>query len=855
MRHVIIRGFLSRKLRSSLTALAIVLGVSMIVGSSVLTGQIKGAFDGIFLESRKTTDVVLTQATRFKDNQGQATVPFAQDVLAKVQAVAGVQKAVGSVTSIAAVPIVITKGKPEPLKSAGGAPALGFSLKGAPFDTGTITAGRAPRQNGEVALEERTAAKKDVRVGAHLELATSSGVRPVTVVGLFHFAATVGGATTTIVTLADGQAWFDRTGKFDEIDVQAASGVSASELRDRIRAALPDMTVRTGVEQAKQESADVGSFVDVLGYALLAIGFASAFAGAFIIFITFWITVGQRIRELALLRTLGASRRQILASVLAEALLVGVISSAAGIVAGLGIAKAIAALFDALGFGLPVGAMHLSGGTVVVAFLIGTGVTLGASLAPALRSTRIPPVAAIRAGATLPPGWVSRHAKVLSVIVFTLGVGLVVFGIFGASGTSAILSSIGFGALVSLVGVALTAQLVIPRLARIIGAPGVWWGGIPGRIARENAERNPSRTAITSAALMIGIFMITFVAVFAAGLQKNISDVLGSDIKASFFVASGGVVGGGGASGFSPAVADELRVVPGVASVSPTTFIAAQIAGTTTDLVVSTAAPAFPDAYRLQWVSGSDALVRGLGRTDAIIDADSAKSDHLAVGSSLTIHNRAGVSATFTVRGIAKTSSLVQGLLISPEAAVPLQERSGVAFMFVVTKPGANEAAVRSGLESAAAKADPLLQVQSNQDVIDQATTQINQITIPLYALVAVIFLIAIVGIVNTLLLSVFERTREIGLLRAVGTTRRQVRRMVRYESVITSLIGAALGVLVGIGFGALIITRLGDIPFTVPVVQLALLFIIAFVAGVLAAILPAHRAARLNVLEALHYE
>jgi putative ABC transport system permease protein len=854
MRHVIIRGFLSRKLRSSLTALAIILGVSMIVGSSVLTGQIKGAFDGIFLESRKSTDVVITKNTEFQDNQGQTTVPFSQDLLAKVTAVAGVQKAVGSVTAISAIPILMVNGKPTPLKTAGGAPALGFSLKGAPFDTGTITAGRAPSATGEVALEERTADQQHVKVGTHLVLATSNGVHDVTVVGIFHFAAAVGGATTTIVTLADGQSWFDRVGKFDEIDVQAASGVSASQLRDRIRAALPALTVRTGIEQAKQESADVGSFVDVLGYALLAIGFASAFAGAFIIFITFWITVGQRIRELALLRTLGASRRQILSSVLAEAVIVGVLASGLGIVAGLGIAKAIAALFDAIGFGLPIGAMHLSAGTVVVSFLIGTGVTLAASFAPALRSTRIPPVAAIRDGATLPPGWLSRHSKPLSLIVFALGVTLVVYGIFGADGTAAVLSSIGFGALISLVGVALTAPLVIPHLARAIGAPGVWWGGIPGRIARENAERNPSRTAVTSAALMIGIFMVTFVAVFAAGLQKSISDVLGTDIKAQFFVSSGGVFDNG-AAGLSPTIADDLRSVPGVASVSPTTFLSSQISGTKTDLVVSTAAPTFADAYHLRWVTGTDDLIRTLGAKDAVIDADTAKADHLKVGSVVSIHNRAGVTASFTVRGIVKASAIVQGLLISPEAGAPLEERTGVAFMFVVLKPGVDEAVARAALEATATKANPLVQVQSNQDVIDQASTQINQVVIPLYALVAVIFLIAIVGIVNTLLLSVFERTREIGLLRAVGTTRRQVRRMVRYESVITSLIGAALGVLVGVGFGALIITRLDSIPFTIPVTQLIVVFLIAFIAGILAAILPARRASRLNVLEALQYE
>lgn len=854
MRHVIIRGFLGRKLRSALTAIAVILGVAMIVGSSVLTGQIKGAFDEVFLKARQGTDVVVTKKATFDDEQNLSTVPFEATVLDRVKGVDGVADAVGAVGSIGVIPIVTGEdGKPKAIKPTGGAPALGNSYTAGALDPTTIVKGRQPAASGEVSLERRTADQAGVGVGEDIALATSTGIHPVKVVGVFDFAASVGGATQVLVTLEDGQQWFERDGQFDEIEVVAADGVSAEELRDRIRAAVPELTSRTGVEQAKQESADIGSFVDILGYALIAIGVVSTLSGGFIIFNTFWITVGQRIKELALLRTLGASRRQLLTSVLAEALLVGVLASVLGIVAGLGVAKAIAALFDAVGFGLPIAGMSLGIGTVVVALVVGIGITMLASFIPAMRSTKIPPVAAIRDGATLPPGWLARHGKYIAPVVAILGLALVALGLFVVNGTAGVLITLGAGALMLLIGVALTAPSVVPHLARIIGWPGERMGGIPGRIARENAERNPARTAVTAAALMIGIFLVCFVAVFAAGLQKSISDVLSTDIKAELFVSAGGL--GGGQTALQPALADEVATVPGVAAVAPTSFLGAKVQPSDTDIAVSSAPPAFADAYRLRWVEGSDDVLRGLAPTDAIIDEDTAKDLDVAVGSAVALTTRDGKAGSFTVRGIVETSNLVSGLLVPPAGYATLAENKGLAFMFVVLDEAADEDTVKAAVEEVAQTGNPLAEVQSNQDVIDQVSGQINNVVYPLYALLAVIVLISIVGIINTLLLSVFERTREIGLLRAVGTTRRQVRRMVRYESVITSIIGATLGVVVGVVFGGMVVYRLDELPFALPIGQIIVFFLVAVIAGIVAAILPARRASRLNVLDALHYE
>ena len=723
----------------------------------------------------------------------------------------------------------------------------------APFDPTTIVEGKQPTAPNEVSLEERTADKGDIKVGQQIALATSTGVHPVTVVGIFKFAGSVGGATQVFVTFQDGQQWFERSGQVDEIDVEAASGVSEAQLRDSVAQALPGYTVRTGVEQAKQESADIGGFVDILGYILIAIGVVSTLAGAFIIFNTFWITVGQRIKELGLLRTLGASRRQLLTSVMAEALLVGVIASVVGIFAGLGVAKLIALLFDAIGFGLPVGSLSLGVGTIIVAMVIGIGVTLIASFVPALRSTKIPPVAAIREGAQLPPGWLARKGKIIAPIVAVLGLVIVAIGLFVADGTAPVLISLGAGALLLLLGVALTAPYVVPVLARTIGYPGVKWGGIPGRIARENAERNPSRTAVTAAALMIGIFLVSFVAVFAAGLKKSISDVLSTDLKAQLFVSNS--VGGGGVASLEPGLVQKIEAVPGVAAVAPTSFVAAKVVPSGTDIPVSSASPEFVDAYRLRWVDGSDDVIRNLQPDQGILDEDTAKDLKATVGSKVTVESRTGAKGTFDVAGIVEKSNLVSGLLTSPEGLAPLADNKGIAFMFVVTDPTADVDTVQAEVQKVAEAANPLANVQSNQEVIDDISGQINSVVYPLYALLAVIVVISIVGIINTLLLSVFERTREIGLLRAVGTTRRQVRRMVRYESVITSVIGATLGVVVGVVFGGMVIYRIDEIPFAFPTGQIIAFFIVAIIAGILAAILPARRAARLDVLAALQYE
>ena len=634
----------------------------------------------------------------------------------------------------------------------------------------------------------------------------------------------------------------------------AEDGVAPEELVARIREELgTSVTVRSGTEQASEDSDEVATFTTIIRYFLLTFAGIALFVGAFVIFNTLSITVAQRTREFATLRTVGASRRQVLTSVIVEALVIGLLASVIGLFAGLGLAVGLNKLFIALNLDLPQTETVFATRTIVVSLLVGTLITLIAGLSPAFRATRVPPIAAVREGAKLPRSALSRFAPyiaVATIVLAVLALGYAMLAPDVATGDRFIL--LGVGVLALFIGVALLSSRLVVPLARLVGWPARRIGGAAGKLAEGNAMRDPGRTASTAAALMIGIALVTFVGVLAQGLRVSNSDAIEQQIQADLVVTSQD-----GYSEFPAAVGDAVAEIEGTDVVSNVRQDVAEVDGSGANLT-GLDGSTINEVYDFRWTEGSDEVLASLGDDGAVLPDDVADDKDLAVGDSFAVLTPDNERREFVVRGIYDGSPfypLLGTASISQDAFDELYDRPRNRFT-LINVPGAparrRRRAVESGLEGF-----PDTRVQTRQEWIDKEDAEISQFLLLLYVLLALSVIVSLFGMVNTLALSVFERTRELGMLRAVGMTRRQTRRMVRHESVITALIGAALGLPLGIFLALLVTQALSeyDLQFAIPAGALITFVIVSVIAGIVAAILPARRAARLRVLEALQYE
>jgi putative ABC transport system permease protein len=856
MLSVALKGLATRKLRGFLTGLAIVLGVAMISGTYVLTDTINHGFNTIFETSYKNADAIISGKAAFSNggNGNQIENPtFPDSVLPKVKAIPDVSFAEGSVTSNA-VKLVGSTGK---LISSNNAPALGFSLDPRAdmrFNPSKLTSGAwavGPRQ---VVIDKGTAGKKHLGVGDPIGVQVYGPIEKFRISGIAKYEANVslGGVTFAIFDQPTAQRLFQKVGQLDAIQVQSKAGVPPSRLTAEIKRVLPaTATVRTPKAQVKEDKKDLG-FIDVIKYALLAFAGIAVFVGAFVIANTLGITIAQRMREFATLRTLGASRRQVLWSVIVEALVIGLIGSVVGLFLGLLLAKGLNRLFVAIGINLPQGSTVFATRTIIVALLVGTLITLIASLRPARRATRVPPIAAVREGSVLPPSRWARFGPATALIVLVLGIGLSTLGALGSGiATGPRLLALGAGVLLLFFGVSMNASRVVRPLADVLGWPAQHIGGAPGILARDNASRNPARTASTASALMIGLALVTFVALFAQGLRQPFEDAVNKLFIADYAVTSSG--------SFTPISADagkSLPGKPGVVDVSAFRAGSAKFLGSVHDL--SGVQPNAPKVINLDWKLGNDSVPARLGQTGFFTDTDYAKKHHLHLGSVVVFEFPSGQKVTLHLIGAYKKpkggtpfgDGIISTALFDKNFPRPQDQ------MVLVNTPGGVNAANTQTLESDV-KGFADAKVQTRDQFKKNFEKPINQLLNLLYVLLALSVLVSLLGIVNTLVLTVYERTREIGMLRAVGMTRRQTRMMIRYESIVTALMGAALGMAVGI-FLALLVTRAlsnQGIVFAVPWMQLVYFVIAAIVVGILAAIFPARRAARLNVLEALQYE
>jgi putative ABC transport system permease protein len=846
-----IRGLLARRLRLALTALAVLLGVSFVSATYVLTDTVRQSFDDVFAQTVSGVDLQVQAANTVGGSSDPGRIP--ETTVDRVAAVPGVDRAIPFVRGYAQ--FVGKDGRPI---GGGGPPTLGFSwVKGGPLRLVGVDS-RAPRGAGEVLMDAGTARKEGFHVGDEVRVLLQGPAEELRIVGLFEVGgrSDLGPVTGAAFDLATAQEAFDARGALNAVYVQATPGTSLAELRRAIEADLgPGYEVLTAEEAAIQTGRTVRQFLGFFTYALLGFAAIGVVVGAFIIFNTFTILVTQRTRELGLLRAMGATGGQVIRSVVLEAFVVGLVASAIGLVAGVALGVGLLELLRQLGLGLPDTTTVLLPRTIVVSVAVGVVVTVLASVLPAVRAARVPPVAAIN---DVPQGPVARgfgRRVAFGVVVLVLGVVALVWGLQRADEVNGIANQVQVVALAAftvLVGVVLLLPAIARPVVGVLGAP-LRRFGPPGVLARANAMRNPRRTAVTASALVIGLALVGLTATFGASARASVAHDTASGLRADYVVKADGF------AGFANEAAKRVAAIDGVEAAVPMRFADVLVNG---DIqTVGNADPAtFDKVVDLGLVQGN---VRALDDAGVLVGQDTARRLGLQVGSPVTLSFTHSY-APLTVRGIYENKNFI-GLFGQSVPFLVTPTTMGVGAggdqqdsLVLVKAADGRAAEVGAALRHELQTDFPNLSVLTLDEFRSQQQEQVNQFLTVLVAILALSEIIAILGIINTLALSVFERTRELGLLRVVGMSRRQMRRMVRWESVVIAVLGGVIGLALGVLWGWAFSRSLrgqGISVFSLPVVELVVFVAGSMLAGVLAAVGPAWRASRLDVLEAIATE
>jgi putative ABC transport system permease protein len=848
-----LRGIASRKLRTALTAFAIVLGIALVSGTYLLTDTIDSTFDKVFQTANQGVDVVVSPR-RIIDSQDGTTQPspLRASVVDTVRDVPGVKLAAGSVFQQG----LIYDKDDDPLITTG-APMFIADVSPPQFDPFSYVQGHAPRADGEVALDKTHASDAGFTLGDTVRLSGQGPQESFRLVGITQFGDqdSLAGAAVALVTTPVAQQLLDLPDQFNTIQIAADQGVTSRQLAADVRAALPgdEFTVRTGSEQATSDARDVQDQLGFLRTFLFVFAGISLFVGAFLIVNTFSITVAQRVREFALLRMIGANRRQVLRAVIGEALILGLVASAIGFLFGFALAPGLKGLFKLFGADLPAEGITFEPRTLIVSILVGTLITLVAAVGPAIRATRVPPMAALQDASSLPRGRSARWRTPLAGVIVLIGVVLLLLGLFGSASGGNAAALVGAGAGVVFIGVGLLAFHIVRPLAMAVGKPLEALSGVSGRLARENATRNPRRTASTSAALMIGVALVAFVTIFAAGLKASIDEQVSIGLKGQLIVESE-IFG----QPLPPSATTAVQDVRDVETVSGIRFSQSRVDGVGKTPVTGVDPATIDDVFNLRWTEGSAATIRDLGVRDVLLSKDWAKDHGVNVGDTVSLTTPTGARLAFRATGIYDDKAgLFADLTVSNALMADDFNVRGNAFLMASIASGASDEAVKDATDKAIKQQYPSLKVLTKQGFIDEQRGQVGQLVAFFYVLLALTVVISLFGIVNTLALAIHERTRELGMLRAIGTSRRQVKQIVRYESVITAMIGAVLGTVLGAIFAVLVTIPLKSEGFviSIPIPSLVILLIVGALMGVLAAIWPARRAAKLDVLRALAYE
>ncbi len=842
MTKITLRGMLARKLRLALTAMAIVLGVTFVTGTLVLTDTLNRTFDTLIATAYQHVSFEIRGIAAFNNDTAAAAngtadrKPIPVSIAAAVRRLPGVGDVDGSVSGYAQF---VSGG--NAIGSAGS--ALGFSFDpNRQLSSVRLVQGSAPTTADDVVIDKGTATKDHFRVGERVRVLSDDAPKSFTITGIVTFgtADNLAGATLAGFDLLAAQALFHTRGEYDTINVLAKPGAdNVRQQREIAKVLPPGVQVVSGQTVASELSSAVSNALGFLSTALLVFALISLFVGAFTIFNTFSITVGQRTRELALLRMVGASRRQVFRSVLGEAVLTGLAASLIGLGLGVLAALALEALLGVFGVTLPSAPLVFEARTVVLGLAVGVGVTVIAAIGPARRAVRIAPVAALVANREEQAGSLRRRAAIGGVAAAG-GIAALVAGL-----TASAIGLVGIGAVAVFIAAGMLAPVVARPMSGALGRPLAALLGTPGRLGRENSMRSPRRTAQTAAALMVGIALVSAVAVLGAALSQSAKTNVDSAITAEDIIT-------GPSSGFSTSVAPAVSRIPGVATVTNVYKGQFELRGSVSslDAVDSTG---LKRTVHLAITSGSS--TRALAAGELVIDAATASAKHLSVGSVVPVTFAQTGASTIRIGGIFTTNPLIGSYVVgAPFFFTHFHNPLPIAIL-VSTQPGAGhvERDINKYLN-----VYPNVGVQSRAQFEQAQQATVNQELGLVYVLLALAVLVALIGIVNTLMLSVFERTHEIGLLRAVGMKRRQVRAMIRSEAVIIALFGAVIGVIIGTALGVAFAASLkqqGITEIAIPYASLVGFLVLAAVLGLGAASWPARRAAKFDVLAAIAVE
>ena len=845
-----LKGVLARKVRLGLTAIAIVLGVSLVSGTFVFTDTIGRQFDSLLEEIFAGVDVTVQKAG---GDFSASEEPFPAEILDTVLGVDGVAQVEGGVASIT-TQVLDPEG--EPLGGQG-PPTLGFSWG----DVAALNplrikegAGRAPTAPGEVAIDAGTVETAGFELGDAVVVVNQAGPEEFELVGIMSFGESDSllGATLSAFELDEARRLFGYGEELTSISVIAEDGVSPEDLTGRIGATLPaDLEAVTGEALQDEQAQQIDEALSFISIGLLAFAGVAIFVGGFIIQNTFRIIVAQRTRELALLRAIGATARQVTTMVVAEALIVGLVGSVVGILLGLAMALAIRALFNVVGFGLPAATLSLQPRTILIGLIVGLGLTLFSSILPARKASRVPPVAAMREELARPMGRSLRPRAIWGTVVTGVGAAALLVGLFGGADNG--IAIVGAGAAVMFIGVSVLAPLAASPVADLLGLPVARLSGVSGQLARENTKRQPRRTASTASALMIGVALVAFFSIFGASTKASVEETIFELFAADLTMQSTNLGDAQLPVEMSSAFTDAIRGLDDLEVVSALQIGNVEIEDAE-EILAGIEPETIGQVFALKPVD--DALTRLQDEGTMIVSTDRLAAEGWQIEDAVDVEFAATGVVPITIVGTFESADFGHFYLSSETFADNFTVRGdGVVFASAAEGVSLEEAQA-----SVTGIADTFgnIKVQSKSEIVTEAEGQIDQALALFNGLLLFAVVIAVLGITNTLALSIFERTREIGLLRAVGMVQSQIRTMVRWEAVIIALFGAILGVVIGIFFGWSVVTALADegfSAFAIPYFQVILGLLLAGVAGVLAAIWPARKAARLNILEAIGYE